>query len=207
MVKKKLNAWQKRQEKDHFVKQARKHGYRSRAAFKLKEVQEKYHFILPYHKVLELGAAPGSWSMLIDQWLSPSGSLSAVDRLPMAKIGPHTEVFEFDVETESFDQWLATRFLDQSLDWVISDMAPNMSGHRSTDQIRSIALCEQTLAIGQAHLKDGGGLFMKSFQGEGFVTLINTIRKVFTKVHLIKPEASNRSAREVYILALGLCRL
>ena len=203
---KKQNPWQKRQEKDIYVKQAKSMGYRSRAAFKLLEIQEKHQLFKPGMQVLELGAAPGSWSERVVNWIKPHGHLDAIDLLPMQAI-THANTHQFDIESEVFSAWLTQTFTNHPLDWVLSDMAPNMCGHQKTDQLRSIGLCEETAHIASQYVSPGGGVLMKAFQGEGLIELTQSLKQQYQKLITFKPKASNRSAREVYLIAINKLHL
>ena len=192
--------WLARQRKDPFVRAARQEGLRSRAAFKLREIQKQYTVFCPGMSVLELGAAPGSWSAEISQWISPQGRHVAIDRLAMQDFAD-TEHYQWDIESVDFIEWLQQE--GAVFDAVISDMAPNMCGHKKTDQLRASGLCEQVLAIARQALVPNGILLMKAFHGLGFNELHAQAKKSFTRACSIKPEASQRSAHECYILAKG----
>lgn len=200
---KKNRDWLQRQAKDIYVKASKKDGYRSRASYKLLEMQDKYRLFKPGMHIIELGAAPGGWSQVAAQSIGQHGKIYAVDLLPMSAID-HVEMLQMDINDEAFDAWLTSHLGEQRCDWVISDMAPNMSGHQSTDQLRSIQLCEETLVIASRWLKpEHGGVLMKCFQGEGFIELKQLVRSSYQHCQLIKPKASERSAREIYILGRG----
>ncbi len=197
--------WLQRQRKDIFVKQAKKEGIRSRAVFKLREIQEKYKLITPAMKILELGAAPGSWTEEIKKYVSDKGHIYAVDRLAMDPIDSVT-IHQCDIESEEFNIWLEKTVAMQGLDIVLSDMAPNMCGHQQTDQLRATRLCELALDVSCKCLKNNGCLVMKAFQGIGFNELLKQLRAVFQKVNAFKPKASERSATEIYLIAQGFDR-
>lgn len=203
MPKKSLNAWQKRQAKDPFVKDAKRLGYRSRAAFKLIEMQERKQLFKPNMHILELGAAPGGWSQLISEWIAPSGVLDAVDILPMQDLR-NVRTHVFDIESEAFFAWCQNRYhTETTLDWVVSDMAPNMSGHQNTDQLRSIALCEQALEIAIQYAQPGSNILLKAFQGIGIQEFCQELKGYYQHFQTLKPKASERSSREIYLLGLG----
>ncbi len=194
--------WLARQKKDKFVKQAQKEGVRSRAVYKIREIQRKYDCIKHGMRVLELGAAPGSWTIDIAQWVGKNGKVFAVDILPMQAID-NVQTTQLDITSEDFTKWLKKTVAMEGIDIVVSDMAPNMSGHKQTDQLRCIGLCEAVLEVATECLRQDGNLLMKTFQGLGFQELVADLRKDFRTVKLVKPEASNRSATEVYIFAQG----
>ncbi len=194
--------WLQRQRKDAYVKQAKKEGIRSRAVYKLREIQEKYTLIKPSMQILELGAAPGSWTEEIAKYTNNNGRIYAVDRLAMQPI-PGASIEQFDIESEEFEQWLEKTVAKHGLDIVLSDMAPNMCGHQQTDQLRATGLCELVVNIASKCLKQDGSLVMKTFQGVGFNGLLQQLRSMFVKVNAFKPKASQRSATEVYLIAQG----
>lgn len=194
-------AWLKRQAKDLYVQAAKKDGYRSRAAYKLQEMNDKYNFFKQGMFILELGAAPGSWSQFIAQQINADDRIIAVDILPISPI-PGVITHQADITSDEFHQWLKQTLPNQKLDWVLSDMAPEMSGHRDTDQLQSINLCEEAFVIATQTLRPNTGcMLVKTFQGIGFTEYLAMVKQQFHKVKLIKPKASQRSAREVYLLA------
>ncbi|MEC8977421.1 MAG: RlmE family RNA methyltransferase [Pseudomonadota bacterium] len=197
--------WLARQKKDPYVKLSHKEGVRSRAVYKLREIQDKHRVISKGMRIMELGAAPGSWTMEIASWVGKSGEIFAVDRLPMAEI-KDVKIVCVDIETEEFKKWLEKTIAPDGVDVVVSDMAPDMCGHKQTDQLRSTGLCESVSDIAQASLRNGGSLLMKAFHGIGFDELVKQLRKKFKVVKLVKPDASRRSATEMYILAKGFLK-
>lgn len=200
MVSKSSKKWLDRQEKDYYVKKAKKEGLRSRAIFKLRQIQEKHSFVKKDDVVLELGAAPGSWTKDLAAWVGDRGKVFAVDRLEMNNVD-RVELVQFDITDKGFYLWLEECFADKKVDIVISDMAPNACGDKHTDRLRSIALCEDCIYIAKKVLCQGGSLLMKSFNGIDFDNLLKQLRSEFKKVKVLKPDASRRSASEVYILA------
>ncbi|MBI2382809.1 MAG: 23S rRNA (uridine(2552)-2'-O)-methyltransferase RlmE [Gammaproteobacteria bacterium] len=195
--------WLAEHEADHYVHEARRLGYRSRAVFKLKEIQEKDHLLRPGTTVVDLGAAPGGWSQFARPILGPKGRLIALDILPMEPI-PDVDFILGDFRDESVLRELEARVDDRALDLVLSDMAPNISGVGSADQAASVYLCELALGFAKAHLKPRGNLLCKAFQGEGFDAFLKALRDAFETVTIRKPKASRPRSREVYLLARGL---
>jgi len=190
---------------DPYVKQAQKEGWRSRSAFKLTELQDKYRLLKPGMVVVDLGSAPGGWSQVARSAMGDSGRVIALDILTMDPV-PGVEIIQGDF-TE--DEPLAQ--LEQALDGepvnlVLSDMAPNMSGMAVTDQARSMYLAELALDFCRSHLKPGGDFVVKLFQGEGFDDFVRDVRSQFDKVMVRKPDASRPRSREVYLLARS-CRV
>jgi 23S rRNA (uridine2552-2'-O)-methyltransferase len=191
--------WLDRHFTDNYVKQAQQLGFRSRAAFKLLEIQEKDNLIGPGLVVVDLGAAPGGWSQIASDLVGDEGMVFALDILPMDPIaGVHVIEGDFR-EQEPFDKLLA--MLDgRPVDLVISDMAPNISGVAAVDQPRSMYLCELALEFARQTLRPGGDFLVKVFQGEGFDDFFRLMRDSFGKVVTRKPQASRSKSREVYLL-------
>lgn len=196
------NQWLARQKKDPYVQAAKKEGYRSRASFKLLELQNKYKFLKPGMKVVDLGAAPGGWSQVAAQIVGSHGKLWALDILPIAPI-LDVEIVQGDFTTQEVHDTLASALNRQKLDWVISDIAPNMSGCTFVDQAKSMDLLENVWDFARQHLSANGGLLCKAFQGEGFDSFVQNLRKSFKSVVIKKPDSSRSKSREVYVLARG----
>jgi 23S rRNA (uridine2552-2'-O)-methyltransferase len=194
--------WLKEHFDDEFVTRAQQEGYRSRAAYKLLEINGKDKLLKHGMTVVDLGAAPGSWSQIVADIVGEEGLVVALDILPMDPL-PGVEVLLGDFqEEEVFNSLLAT-LGDRPVDIVMSDMAPNMSGMRSIDQPKAMYLCELTLDLARNVLKPGGNMLLKLFQGEGSDEFIKECRKNFRKVVIRKPAASRARSREVYMLALN----
>lgn len=192
--------WLKEHFSDTYVKQAQQAGYRSRAVFKLLELQERDKLFKPGMTVVDLGAAPGGWSELIVKLVAPQGRVIALDILPMEPIAG-VEFIQGDFSEEALLQQLLDSLNNDTVDWVVSDMAPNMSGIDSVDQPKSIQLAELALDLALRVLDKEGGFLTKTFQGEGFDAYLAEIRQHFKKVVIRKPKASRDRSREVYILA------
>lgn len=194
--------WLREHFDDEYVKKAQQEGYRSRAVYKLKEIQDKDHVLRPGIKVVDLGAAPGGWSQVAVQLVGRTGRVVASDILP---IDPITNV-EFvlgDFREESVLSELLNLLGDDKADLVLSDMAPNMSGVDAVDQPRAIYLCELALEMAQQVLKPGGAFLVKLFQGDGSDKFLKDVRQHFKTVKIRKPSASRPRSREVYVLAQG----
>ncbi|MCG7995478.1 MAG: 23S rRNA (uridine(2552)-2'-O)-methyltransferase RlmE [Candidatus Thiodiazotropha taylori] len=192
--------WLDRHFNDTYVKQAQKAGYRSRAAFKLLEIQEKDRLIKPGMKVVDLGAAPGGWSQIARDLVGENGQVFALDILPMDPIAG-VEFIQGDFrETEPLES-LRNLLDGAAIDLVISDMAPNVTGMASVDQPRSIYLCELALDFARETLKPGGGFVVKVFQGEGFDDFLREVRSSFGRVVSRKPDSSRAKSREIYLVA------
>ena len=184
---------------DQYVKMAQKQGLRSRAAFKLKELDDKYHILHKGMRVVDLGSAPGSWSQVVQRVLGDSGQVIALDILPMDPLEAVTFIQGDFTEDEPLA--LLEEALDgQNADLVLSDMAPNMSGMGAVDQPRAMYLAELALAFAEKWLEPGGSFVVKVFHGEGFDDFVKQSRSLFEKVQIRKPSASRARSREVYIL-------
>lgn len=194
------NQWLREHFDDHYVKRAQQEGYRSRACFKLLEMQHKDRILRPGMTLVDLGAAPGGWSQVAAAIIGPTGRVVASDILPMEALAD-VEFIQGDfTEDQVFEELL--RVLGEApVDLVLSDMAPNMSGMKAVDQPRGMFLAELALDMAQKVLAPGGGLLVKVFQGEGFDQFLQALREQFGSVRSRKPEASRSRSREVYLLA------
>lgn len=187
---------------DIYVKRAQQEGYRSRASYKLLELQEKDRFIKPGMTVLDLGAAPGGWSQVAIKLAGSRGKVIASDILPMNGIAEVTFIEGDFTEDEVFNRILA-ELAGAPVDVVLSDMAPNMSGMDAVDQPKLMYLVELAADMAEKVLKPGGTFACKIFQGEGFDVFVAALRKKFTTLKIRKPPASRARSREVYLVALG----
>ncbi|WP_392885234.1 23S rRNA (uridine(2552)-2'-O)-methyltransferase RlmE [Pseudomonas migulae] len=194
--------WLKRHVNDPYVKQAQKDGYRSRASYKLLEVQEKYKLIRPGMSVVDLGAAPGGWSQVTSRLIGGQGRLIASDILEMDSI-PDVTFIQGDFTEDEVLARILEAVGNSQVDLVISDMAPNMSGTPEVDMPKAMFLCELALDLAGRILKPGGNFVIKVFQGEGFDAYVKDARQKFDKVQMIKPDSSRGSSREQYMLAWG----
>ena len=194
--------WLKRHVNDPYVKQAQKDGYRSRASYKLLEIQEKYKLIRPGMSVVDLGAAPGGWSQVTSRLIGGQGRLIASDILEMDGI-PDVTFIQGDFTEDSVLAEILEAVGNSQVDLVISDMAPNMSGTPEVDMPKAMFLCELALDLAERILKPGGNFVIKIFQGEGFDVYLKDARKKFDKIQMIKPDSSRGSSREQYMLAWG----
>ncbi|MCH4877557.1 23S rRNA (uridine(2552)-2'-O)-methyltransferase RlmE [Pseudomonas sp. TMW22090] len=197
--------WLKRHVNDPYVKQAQKDGYRSRASYKLLEVQEKYKLIRPGMSVVDLGAAPGGWSQVTSRLIGGQGRLIASDILEMDSI-PDVTFIQGDFTQDEVLAQILEAVGNSQVDLVISDMAPNMSGTPEVDMPKAMFLCELALDLAARILKPGGNFVIKVFQGEGFDAYVKDARQKFDKVQMIKPDSSRGSSREQYMLAWGFRR-
>lgn len=194
--------WLDRHVKDPYVQRAQRDGYRSRAAYKLLEIQEKDRLIEPGMRIVDLGAAPGSWSQIALRLSGARGCVIALDILPMAALTGVT-VLEGDFREDSVLSQLEETLDGKPLDLVLSDMAPNITGMAVVDQARGMYLAELALEFSREHLKPGGSLVVKTFQGEGFDNYLRTLRERFARVVTRKPKSSRSESREVFLVAKG----
>ena len=195
--------WLREHEADHFVQRARKDGYRSRASYKLLELDAKDRLFKPGMVVVDLGAAPGGWCQVAAEKIGSKGRVIACDILPMDSLAD-VEILCGDFTEEAVLAELETLLGGAPIDLVMSDLAPNISGMKAVDQPRSMYLVELALEFACQVLKPGGVFVSKVFQGEGSDALLKEVRQVFQKVNIRKPEASRPRSREVYWVASGL---
>jgi|SRR5882672_929009 len=197
------SAWLKRHVSDPYVRKAGAQGYRARSAFKLLEVVQREGLAILGQTVVDLGAAPGSWSQVLAQRVGGSGKVIALDLLEVAPI-PGVTFIRGDFREEAVLKQLEDALEGRKIDLVVSDMAPNISGVRTADQARSIHLCELALAFAQSHLNPRGALLVKAFQGAGYPEFLAAMRKVFVTVASKKPGASRDKSKEMYLLGKSL---
>ncbi len=195
-------AWLREHREDQYVQRAQKEGYRSRACYKLLELQQRDRLLKPGATVLDLGSAPGGWSQVAADLVGHKGRVIASDILPMDALAG-VEFLQGDFTEEAVFEELLALIGDSPVDLVMSDMAPNMSGMTAVDQPRSMYLVELALDLARRVLPKGGDFVAKVFQGEGFDELMRDCRRSFDKVLTRKPEASRPRSREVYLLARG----
>ncbi len=192
--------WLREHFNDPYVKKAHHEGLRSRAVFKLKQLDERDKLFKPGMTVIDLGAAPGGWSQYVAEKVGKKGRVIALDILSMETI-PGVEFIQCDFHDEQALQILLNKLNNQKVDWVISDIAPNLSGIESVDLPRTLALAELAFDFALQVIKTEGGFLTKVFQGEGFDAFLAQIRRHFKKIVIRKPDASRGRSREVYILA------
>jgi 23S rRNA (uridine2552-2'-O)-methyltransferase len=196
--------WLERQLNDPYVAQARREGWRSRAAFKLIEIDDKYHFLKPGITVVDLGAAPGGWSQLAARRVGAAdgrGKVVAIDLLEMPEI-PGVSFAQLDFLTEDAPDKLL-KLIGGRADVVLSDMAANTTGHRKTDQLRILGLVEGAAAFAAEVLNPGGTFVAKVFQSGADATLMTQLKRDFATVKHVKPASSRKDSSERYVLAMG----
>ncbi|WP_119344287.1 23S rRNA (uridine(2552)-2'-O)-methyltransferase RlmE [Facilibium subflavum] len=200
--KKSSQRWLDEHHHDHYVAKSKAQGFRSRAAYKLIELQEKDKLFKPGMIIVDLGAAPGGWSQILTDFVGEKGRVFALDILPMDPL-PGVEFIQGDFTEDEPYEALLHLTEGQKINWIISDMAPNMSGNRTTDQATSMHLVELALDFADNTLPKGGGFLAKVFQGAGFDSFVQTVKDRFTKVVIRKPDASRDRSREVYVIGFN----
>ena len=187
---------------DHYVQEAKRLGYRARAAFKLIEIDARDRLLRAGQVVVDLGSAPGSWSQVVAAKQRGQGTVIAIDLLPMTGIGG-VEFIQADFSDDAGLAAVEAALRDRPADLVLSDMAPNISGVASVDQARGMLLAELALEFSIQRLKPGGAMLVKVFQGEGFDAFRRQMMEAFTTVAVRKPKASRDRSSEVYLLGTG----
>lgn len=195
-----MTRWYREKKKEHFYNKAKKEGYRARSAYKLIEIQNKFHLIQPGDRVVDLGAAPGGWSQVAYKLVQPDGFVVGVD---LSSIRSYEDVVFIQADMTK-DETIDVIF--NALDYkpvsvVISDMSPNISGNYSMDHVRSIYLCSQALKTAQNILKKNGSFVCKIFMGEMFQDFISEVKDSFKQVKQFSPNSSRKSSSEQYIIA------
>lgn len=196
-------AWLREHVNDPYVQRAKAEGYRSRAAYKLLELDQKDRLFAPGQLVVDLGAAPGSWSQVAAAKLGVRGRIVALDILPMQPL-PGVVIIQGDFREQNVLDALFSALGGRKADLVMSDLAPNISGIGMSDQARALHLCELALEFAGLCLKPGGALLVKAFQGAGFIEFLAEMRRAFAKVESRKPQASRGRSSEMYLLGKGL---
>jgi 23S rRNA (uridine2552-2'-O)-methyltransferase len=198
----KSRAWLDRQNKDPYVQKARKSGYRARAAYKLEEIDQKFRLIKPGQTVIDLGAAPGSWSQYAVKKLKGNGQLIMLDLLPFDEIDGAQLIRGDFTELEALDK-IKSLTEGRLFDLVLSDMAPNITGIALQDQARYERLLESVLSFCETALRPGGVLLTKFFEGESAQLIRTRLKAQFNQLKTIKPDASRSHSKELYLLALN----
>lgn len=193
--------WLERQLNDPYVARAKREGYRSRAAFKLLEIDDKYHVLKAGQRVVDLGAAPGGWSQIAARKVGPKGKVVGIDLLPIDPM-PGVEFIELDFLDESAPGRLMD-LLGGPADVVMSDMAANTTGHKKTDHLRIMGLAEAAIYFAREILAPGGAFIAKVFQGGTEGQLLADLKRDFAVVRHVKPAASRSDSAELYVMATG----
>ncbi len=201
-------AWIRRHLEDPYVQAANREGYRSRAAYKLIEIDDRDRLVRAPATIVELGAAPGSWTQVLVKRLTDRsgrlrGRIVALDLLPIEPLA-QVEFIEGDFREEDVERGLAAALQGRAADLVLSDMSPNLSGIAAADAARSLDLCELALQFAVNHLRPDGDFLVKAFQGSGYSQFVEQLKRRFRAVSVRKPAASRAESAEVYLLARGL---
>ena len=197
---KSTNHWRQRHRKDPYMERAASEGWRSRAVYKLQQIEVSNRLFRPGMRCVDLGASPGSWSQFASKIIGLNGRLWAVDKQPMDPVDG-VEFILGDFTNSETLSLLHAVLGDASIDLVISDMSPNISGNKAIDQPRAIGLAEDALTFALEVLGEGGDFLTKLFQGEGFEEFVGLVKESFSSLRIIKPRASRPESREVYLLA------
>ncbi len=192
--------WRRQESSDIFVNRAAREDLRSRAYFKLEQIQAREKILKRGNRCVDLGATPGGWSQFAINAVGRDGIVWAIDLLPMQPL-PGVTFVHGDFTDGTTRESLQAMIGSERVDLVMSDMAPNITGNRSVDQPRIIALAEDALYFSEETLRQGGSFLVKLFQGEGFEAFVDLARSRFGRVKLIKPQASRPDSREMYLLA------
>jgi len=193
-------SWHRQHAADHFTHRAFEEGWRSRAVYKLEELDRRDHLFRTGMRVLDVGATPGGWSQYAAKSVGGAGEIIALDILPMQPLS-RVEFVQVDFRDDSALQHLLQKLRSRRVNLVMSDMAPNLTGVMAIDQPRAMDLAERSLQLARESLKQGGDFVVKLFQGEGFSAYVSLVRQSFGKVALRKPGASRSQSREVYVVA------
>ncbi len=194
--------WLQRQASDPYVQRAQKEGFRSRAVYKLEEIEQRDRLFKPGMRIVDLGAAPGGWSQWAQKRLDGRAQIIALDILPMDAL-PEVRFIQGDFTELAVLEELRTALAGQAVDLVMSDLAPNSSGVKAVDQPRAMLLAELARDAALELLKPGGNFLCKLFQGEGFDEYLRVLRPAFANLLIRKPKASRSQSREVYVLGRG----
>lgn len=189
--------------KDRFYKKAKAQGLPSRASFKIEEMIQKLRLVRSGDTVLDLGAAPGGWSVILGKAVGPKGLVLAIDLAALTKSAPNVRFFHGDIYGEAAAAWLGEQLQGRRVEALCSDMSPKLTGIAFKDAYLSYELSMKALEVAKQWLKPGGNFVTKSFPGEEFAGYLKNLRNYFEKVKVFEPEATRKTSREVYVLGLG----
>jgi len=198
-----MTRWYTEKKREHFYKEAKRTGYRARSAFKLKQIQQKFHLFQNNNLVVDLGAAPGGWCQVASEYVGEQGMVIGADLSPIRPL-EHVFCIQGDITKPETIQQILEKMNGQKADVVLSDMAPDISGNYSVDQARSAWLCEHALEAALLLLKPGGHFVCKNFEGTETKDFLEKVKKHFSLVKIFSPEASRKSSSEIYIIAKSL---
>ncbi len=188
--------------KDHFYKKAKKENFAARSVFKLEEIDQKLKLVKPGQLILDLGAAPGSWSQYCSKKIGSKGQILGVDLTEIQVKLPNAIFIQADLRDAQLEKIFSENGVVPPFDLVLSDMAPKTTGIRLTDQTRSMELCELALDIARRFLKPGGHFVCKLFHSDDFVPLRNEIKKSFDKFEAVKPESTRKISKEIFLIGI-----
>jgi len=201
MKSKSSKIWLKEHFSDLYVKRAKHEGHRARSVYKLEEINKKYQLIKQGMTIVDLGAAPGSWSEFAAKIVGKSGKIVAIDILPLSPI-KYVTFIQGDFTTSEIVKLLLNSLGDDKVDLIFSDMAPNTTGIPEVDHLRSMNLAESAFDFAKSNLKQNGSFLVKVFQGKNLDNLVKSLKLFFTTVSIIKPKSSRQRSREVFLLGL-----
>lgn len=188
--------------KDYFFKKAKAENYAARSVFKLQEIDERFKIFRPSYKVLDLGAAPGSWTQYASEQIGPKGFVLAIDLQPIKLTLPNAVFVKGDLREVDLPEIMQAHEVAPPFDVVLSDMAPKTTGIRVTDQTRSLELCEIALNAAEKFLRPRGTFICKLFHSEGFETFRKSLRDRFVRVEILRPKSTRKESKEVFFIAL-----
>lgn len=188
--------------RDHYRKRAKEEGYRSRAAYKLSQINDKYHIIRAGNSVVDVGCAPGGWLEVASQLVGPRGLVVGVDIVPVRPVGKNVKILQDDVSSQGFLQRLRESFGKGKADCIIADLSPKLSGIWDMDHFRQVELCQTVVDLYPEILAPEGSTVLKAFQGDELVSLIKRLKSSFSRVEISKPDASRKESSEVYLVGL-----
>ena len=195
------SGWSIRGWQDHYSQRAKKERFPARSVYKLKEIQKKYGLIKKGNKILDLGCAPGSWLLYAADLTGNTGHVIGIDLVPVKiHVPSHVKIYTGDIL--SMDEAYFSS-LGQDFNVVMSDMAPSTTGNRLVDSTRSFNLCQMALTVAQTTLKTGGSFVCKIFQGEDFKKFSDSVKAVFNKHKIFKPQSTRKVSKEIYIIGFG----
>jgi len=200
-----MSRWYSEKKREHFYKEAKKHGYRARSAYKLKQIQKKFNIISKNDIVIDLGAAPGGWSQVAKEIIGESGKIIGVDISPIKPINGVVFI-QGDITDKNTLEVVNKQLYNKKADVIISDMSPDITGNYSIDHANSMWLCENAFNFSKIILKNGGNFICKIFEGEDTVKFINSVKNDFNMVKRFSPNASRKSSSELYLIAKALKR-
>ncbi len=200
-----MTRWYTEKKREHFYKEAKRVGYRARSAFKLQQIQKRFHILSKNDLVIDLGAAPGGWSQIAKELVGESGIVIGIDILPIKPL-EGVQLIQGDITEKETIEEIKQQMKNKQADVVLSDMSPDITGNYSVDQARSIWLCKKALETAETLLKPGGHFICKIFEGEDTKKYIDTVKRRFHIVKKFSPPASRKTSSELYFIAKSLKR-